>query len=67
MSSIIRLLDMKDRIDQTCYFCGTKKSVKYLVTDAIGDSGQLIGEEIACCNKCLLQHVYANEQNLKLS
>lgn len=62
MEPIVRFLDMNARIGQTCYFCGEKRSVKYLVTDAIGDDGKPIEKEVPCCNKCILQHIWANDK-----
>ena len=61
MSSIIRVLDMKERIDQECYFCGDKRSVKYAITEATDFDGNIIEDEVCCCNKCILQHTWCNK------
>lgn len=61
MGSIVRILDMNERIDQTCYFCGSKLSVKYAITEALDNNGYLIDQEVCCCNKCVLLHTWANE------
>lgn len=43
--------------DLTCAFCGTKKSVKYMVPDMTIDtipSGEKTTREVCACNKCAL-------------
>ena len=43
--------------DLTCAFCGSKKSVKYMVPVIIIDSipyGEKITREVCACNRCAL-------------
>mgnify|MGYP006916252702 CR=1 FL=1 len=61
MGSIVRLLDTAERLDQRCYFCGEKRSVKYMVNGGVDSDGQLIEKEVPCCNRCLALHVFAND------
>lgn len=58
MESIVRLMPEVDRLGRECYFCGDKRSVKYMVSNAIDISGQLVEKEVPCCTKCLAFHVY---------
>lgn len=61
MGSIVRMLDMGERIDQECYFCGEKRSVKYIIIGAIADDGSILDKEVACCNRCIPSHIWAND------
>ena len=57
-STFVRILDMNERIDQTCHFCGTKNNVKYVLTWAIDTDGSLLNNEVACCEGCIMHHVW---------
>jgi len=59
--TIVRVLDVKERIDQTCHFCGETRSVKYIISGAIDTDGTLIDHDVACCNRCVLNHVWAGD------
>jgi transcription elongation factor Elf1 len=37
-----------------CHFCGTTKSVKYVV--------ELYGVEVCTCNRCVLKHDHTTEK-----
>lgn len=45
----MRLLPAEERERNKCYFCGERRSVKYLVT--IRDGSKNI--EVASCNRCV--------------
>lgn len=47
----IKLIDVDERKDLRCYFCGTSKSVKYKIALFNNNSIQDINER-CCCNKC---------------
>ena len=61
MGLIVRLLDTTERLDQRCYFCGEKRSVKYMVNGGVDSDGQLIEKEVPCCNRCVVFHVFTND------
>lgn len=53
----MRLIPNWQEHDLTCVFCGTKKSVKYMVPVMIIDtipSGEKTTREVCACNKCAL-------------
>lgn len=64
MGTIARILDMKDQIDHECYFCGSKRNVKYLLTDAISISGEMIEKEVPCCIRCIPYHAYGDDPSI---
>lgn len=37
-----------------CFFCGERKSVKYMMSICDRETGQQ--RDILCCNKCVLLH-----------
>lgn len=45
----MELIDVEDRKNQQCFFCETKKSVKYIFTVNILGKGLSL---VHCCNKC---------------
>ena len=47
---IITMIPTKKRTNSTCHFCGTLKSVKYLVETTSPISGD--PTQVHCCNKC---------------
>ena len=49
-----RLLSMSERKRKECYFCGEKRSVKYLVS--IRDGSRII--DVASCNKCVFTNAW---------
>jgi len=61
MGSIVRLLDTAERLDQECYFCGEKRSVKYMVNGGISSDGSIIKKEVPCCNHCVAFHVFVGD------
>ena len=61
MGSIVRLLDTSERLDQECYFCGTKRSVKYMVNCGISIDRHIIEKEVPCCNRCIAFHVFSGD------
>lgn len=53
----MRLIPNWQEHDLTCGFCGSKKSVKYMVPVMIIDtipSGENTTREVCACNKCAL-------------
>ena len=54
---VMKLIPNWQEHDLTCGFCGSKKSVKYLVPVMIIDtipSGEKTTREVCACNKCAL-------------
>lgn len=54
---VMKLIPNWQDLDLTCGFCGSKKSVKYLVPVMIIDtipSGEKTTREVCACNKCAL-------------
>ena len=49
----MKIINMSDRKNCRCYFCGTQKSVKYIVK--VFDTGfQNPPTEVYACNRCAL-------------
>ena len=46
-----KMIPTNKRNGITCYFCGTTRSVKYLVDTESPFSGE--PTQVGCCNKCL--------------
>ena len=54
---VMKLIPNWQKHDLTCGFCGSKKSVKYMVPVMIIDTipyGEKTTREICACNKCAL-------------
>ena len=47
----MRLIELKDRAGKKCHFCGSNKSVKYIVTIPDKFDNKI---EVPCCNMCAL-------------
>jgi hypothetical protein len=48
---IVGMIDPQERIKKKCFFCGTRKSVKYIVE--FQDKFDLTFH-VYCCNKCCI-------------
>lgn len=63
----MRLIPNWQDQDLTCRFCGTKKSVKYLVPVMIIDtipSEEKTTREVCACNKCALRFYTQEEKDV---
>ena len=58
---IIKLLTSKERKYKCCYFCGTTRSVKYVVEVNAPELNKDAPSRVCCCNKCVATQSKINE------
>jgi len=54
----VKLLPIEERSKHSCFFCGTSKSVKYIVE--LPENKQRDIHSVYCCNLCALKNEGGN-------